>query len=191
MMLLIVLTVYVIATIPLEGRDWRRTRFRLESIATWLFILQWWWWYAILFVMRDDLPGEVGTPFFLLGVSYFAWLILRGIVLPRGTDAGTISTKITETRIEVRRPIFVIHIATNASSLVCLYGVWRLMVKGDSDTFSYWRRYVYQGIRAEINGDMWWVLISLVPIIGAIWVLVENGFLAGTDGENRFGLPSA
>jgi uncharacterized membrane protein YhaH (DUF805 family) len=35
----------------------------------------------------------------------------------------------------------------------------------------------------------WWVLISLVPIIGAIWILVELGFLAGTPGPNRFGPP--
>ena len=33
----------------------------------------------------------------------------------------------------------------------------------------------------------WWTLIILVPLIGAIWVLVECGFLRGTDGPNRFG----
>jgi uncharacterized membrane protein YhaH (DUF805 family) len=33
----------------------------------------------------------------------------------------------------------------------------------------------------------WWVLIAFVPIIGAIWSLVECGFLKGTDGDNRFG----
>ena len=33
----------------------------------------------------------------------------------------------------------------------------------------------------------WWSLIILVPIIGAIWFLVECGFLRGTDGPNRFG----
>jgi uncharacterized membrane protein YhaH (DUF805 family) len=35
----------------------------------------------------------------------------------------------------------------------------------------------------------WWVLIGLIPIIGAIWLLVELGFLAGTPGPNRFGPP--
>jgi len=35
----------------------------------------------------------------------------------------------------------------------------------------------------------WWILINFVPIIGAIWALIENGFLAGTDGPNRFGDP--
>lgn len=34
----------------------------------------------------------------------------------------------------------------------------------------------------------WWILISLIPIVGPIWVFIENGCLSGTDGPNRFGL---
>ena len=33
----------------------------------------------------------------------------------------------------------------------------------------------------------WWVLIAFIPIIGAIWVLIECGILDGTPGPNRFG----
>jgi len=33
----------------------------------------------------------------------------------------------------------------------------------------------------------WWVLIGIIPVLGPIWALVENGFLAGTEGNNRFG----
>jgi uncharacterized membrane protein YhaH (DUF805 family) len=33
----------------------------------------------------------------------------------------------------------------------------------------------------------WWVLINLVPVIGGLWSLIENGFLRGTVGGNRFG----
>ena len=33
----------------------------------------------------------------------------------------------------------------------------------------------------------WWSLINLIPVIGWIWSLVEQGFLAGTAGPNRFG----
>ena len=33
----------------------------------------------------------------------------------------------------------------------------------------------------------WWVLISLVPVIGGIWMLVECGFLRGSDGPNNYG----
>ena len=36
----------------------------------------------------------------------------------------------------------------------------------------------------------WWVLISIVPIIGPLWAFVENGCLAGDDGVNSFGPPS-
>jgi len=33
----------------------------------------------------------------------------------------------------------------------------------------------------------WWYLINFIPLVGAIWALVENGFLKGTTGQNRFG----
>jgi uncharacterized membrane protein YhaH (DUF805 family) len=33
----------------------------------------------------------------------------------------------------------------------------------------------------------WFQLISLIPLIGSIWLLVEVGFLRGTPGPNRFG----
>jgi uncharacterized membrane protein YhaH (DUF805 family) len=34
----------------------------------------------------------------------------------------------------------------------------------------------------------WWVLIGLIPLVGPIWVLVECGFLPGTDGVNQYGI---
>jgi uncharacterized membrane protein YhaH (DUF805 family) len=33
----------------------------------------------------------------------------------------------------------------------------------------------------------WWVLIGVIPYIGAIWQLIECGCLRGTEGPNRFG----
>ena len=33
----------------------------------------------------------------------------------------------------------------------------------------------------------WWVLIALVPIVGAIWSFVECGCLRGTVGPNQYG----
>lgn len=33
----------------------------------------------------------------------------------------------------------------------------------------------------------WWIFISLVPVIGAIWLFIDLGFLRGTPGPNRFG----
>lgn len=40
------------------------------------------------------------------------------------------------------------------------------------------------------NKSGWWVLITLIPIIGSIWALIENGFLSGDDSQNNFGAPS-
>jgi len=33
----------------------------------------------------------------------------------------------------------------------------------------------------------WWTLIILIPIVGAIWFLIEQGILRGTQGPNSFG----
>ena len=33
----------------------------------------------------------------------------------------------------------------------------------------------------------WMVLVLLIPIAGPLWVLVEQGFLKGTSGSNRYG----
>jgi len=33
----------------------------------------------------------------------------------------------------------------------------------------------------------WWLLINLVPFVGVVWSLIENGLLRGTVGANRFG----
>jgi len=33
----------------------------------------------------------------------------------------------------------------------------------------------------------WWTLIGIVPVIGGLWLLIELGFLKGTDGANQYG----
>jgi uncharacterized membrane protein YhaH (DUF805 family) len=33
----------------------------------------------------------------------------------------------------------------------------------------------------------WWSLILLIPLVGSIWMLVELGFLRGTEGANNYG----
>lgn len=51
-----------------------------------------------------------------------------------------------------------------------------------------WASICLSGKRWHDRGkSAWWILIGLVPIIGGIWALVENGFLAGTDGPNQYG----
>lgn len=39
----------------------------------------------------------------------------------------------------------------------------------------------------DLDKSAWWILVGFIPIIGAIWTLVANGFLRGTQGPNRFG----
>ncbi len=33
----------------------------------------------------------------------------------------------------------------------------------------------------------WWLFIYMIPIIGAIWQLIECGLMAGTSGDNDYG----
>lgn len=37
------------------------------------------------------------------------------------------------------------------------------------------------------NKSGWWYLINFVPLVGGLWALIETGFLAGSEGENRYG----
>jgi len=35
----------------------------------------------------------------------------------------------------------------------------------------------------------WWVLVLLLPVVGVLWLLADNGLVRGTRGPNRFGPP--
>lgn len=39
----------------------------------------------------------------------------------------------------------------------------------------------------DIDKSALWLLINLIPIAGPIWSLIQNGFVPGTHGTNRFG----
>ncbi len=41
------------------------------------------------------------------------------------------------------------------------------------------------------NKSGFWAFIGLIPILGGIWIFVEQGCLAGTVGRNRYGTPSS
>jgi uncharacterized membrane protein YhaH (DUF805 family) len=32
-----------------------------------------------------------------------------------------------------------------------------------------------------------WVCVALIPVVGWLWTLIDNGFVRGTPGSNRFG----
>jgi uncharacterized membrane protein YhaH (DUF805 family) len=56
-----------------------------------------------------------------------------------------------------------------------------------------WLVLVYPAIMVRIkrfhdrNKSGWWVLISLIPVVGVLWIFIECGCLRGTVGENRYG----
>ncbi|MEO1171619.1 MAG: DUF805 domain-containing protein, partial [Myxococcota bacterium] len=39
------------------------------------------------------------------------------------------------------------------------------------------------------NKSGWWIFIAMIPLIGALWAFIEQGFLPGDEGPNRFGNP--
>ena len=39
----------------------------------------------------------------------------------------------------------------------------------------------------DLDRSGWWVLINLVPLVGLLWSLIENGLRRGSAGANRFG----
>ncbi len=39
------------------------------------------------------------------------------------------------------------------------------------------------------NRSGWWVLVLLIPVVGVVWLLLDNGFVRGNRGPNRFGPP--
>ena len=42
----------------------------------------------------------------------------------------------------------------------------------------------------DLDMSGWWVLVNLVPIVGSLGALIANGFMAGSQNENRYGPPS-
>ena len=39
----------------------------------------------------------------------------------------------------------------------------------------------------DVDKSALWIFINLIPLVGPIWALVENGFVRGTPGPNHFG----
>lgn len=68
------------------------------------------------------------------------------------------------------------------SGMGLLSGIWALIILIPS-IFVYIKRF------HDRDKSGWWVLITLIPIIGALWLIIELGFLKGTPGPNRFGPP--
>ncbi len=69
-----------------------------------------------------------------------------------------------------------------------LFGSAQSLVSGITGLAVIWPGIAISGKRwHDRDKSAWWILIGLLPIVGTIWSLVENGFLRGTTGPNRFG----
>ncbi|MEJ0064180.1 MAG: DUF805 domain-containing protein [Caulobacteraceae bacterium] len=54
--------------------------------------------------------------------------------------------------------------------------------------FAIWTGLALQIKRWHDRDKSWvWIFIAFIPIVGAIWALVEVGFLDGTPGPNKYG----
>lgn len=62
---------------------------------------------------------------------------------------------------------------------VCVFVVWIALI---------WAGFAIHAKRWHDRGKSgWWSLIAIIPLVGALWLLVELGFLSGEEGTNRFG----
>ena len=76
--------------------------------------------------------------------------------------------------------------ATAAALFLVMAGVW--VLAAPFAPLLMWAGYALNAKRwHDRDKSGWWSLIVLVPYIGALWALVELGFLAGTSGPNRYG----
>jgi uncharacterized membrane protein YhaH (DUF805 family) len=54
----------------------------------------------------------------------------------------------------------------------------------------YWTMFAGCAKRWQDRGQSGWMqLVALIPLIGPLWCMVENGFLQGNKNTNRFGSP--
>jgi uncharacterized membrane protein YhaH (DUF805 family) len=61
-----------------------------------------------------------------------------------------------------------------------IYGVWLVL--------GLWWSLAVGVKRCHDRGKSgWWMLVTLIPIVGFIWWLVDLGILEGQEGENRWG----
>ena len=79
-------------------------------------------------------------------------------------------------------------IAANLDPLTGIPSLGTLFLIYIPSLLSIWPSICISGKRYhDRNKSAWWLMIAFIPLIGAIWMLVELGFLKGTEGSNDFG----
>jgi uncharacterized membrane protein YhaH (DUF805 family) len=69
------------------------------------------------------------------------------------------------------------HIGPSASTVILAFGVLVTWISLAIAVKRYHDR----------DKSGWWALIIFLPVIGALWYLIECGFLRGTEGNNDYG----
>jgi uncharacterized membrane protein YhaH (DUF805 family) len=94
-----------------------------------------------------------------------------------------------------RKPfwIFNIVVAVIAVILELLFGINIIAEEFDNKSLIFFLIILGPSLAVQAkrwhdrNKSAWWILVNFVPIIGPVYALIQNGFLAGTKGKNRFG----
>jgi uncharacterized membrane protein YhaH (DUF805 family) len=75
-----------------------------------------------------------------------------------------------------------------AHSLVGIAGIQGLWIEGILNGLLWWSALAVSAKRwHDRDKSGWWALVQFIPVIGWIWILIENGMRRGTVGPNRFG----
>ena len=75
-----------------------------------------------------------------------------------------------------------------ASALLGIAGVEQRRIEAIVNLLLVWPAIAVSAKRwQDRNRAPWWVLVTLIPVVGWAWALIDNGFVKGTPGSNRFG----
>lgn len=75
-----------------------------------------------------------------------------------------------------------------ASALLGIAGVEQRRIETIVNLLLVWPAIAVSAKRwQDRNRAPWWVLVTLIPVVGWAWALIDNGFVKGTPGSNRFG----
>ena len=119
------------------------------------------------------------------------------ILTPRGTQAPLTWKQILfsiEGRIP-RRTFWGFSILVGIAGALAMAGL-AIAIGGDVGNVAalalyiplLWIHVAIQGKRwHDRDRSAWFVLVSLIPIVGGIWTLIECGCLRGTEGPNTYG----
>ena len=132
------------------------------------------WWVAILNSRGHPIVSFAEVLFSCTGrinrKTYWLKGVLPLVVLTLGTYTS-----------------LVLVVVVNAAGLTIYGALAWVVVIGALATLVYCQIAVVIKRFHDRNKSAWWCLIGLIPYIGGTWLFIELGFLAGTEGPNKYG----